>query len=371
MRTGFALLLVSALVCLPAALMSASAQPAAIAMEELWRIGDEKDEVLFGHLAQVSADGDGRIYVADSQEPVIRVFSDTGMLITTVGGPGEGPGELTRVRNVVVGQDGQVYVWDYRSDRLSAFEWREGNLEFNSSYLIRDYDGRYPIDLAGVGADGPVFVFHRPIGLCYECLSDAGIPPVEVRLVNAEGVIVGKPVLTLPSDEYLIAGNSKSMVWLRMPFGKEHHVTMSPNGELHSGWSEAIEIRVQSVGGTLVRTVNHAHDPVPVTKNELDAFMTGLPRELRGALRDTGPQRSRPAYTNLVVDDQDRIWIQLSAATHAATAPCLILNPDGSAVAIVELPIALELEAIRGGRAYGNIEDPDSGPLVVAYQIRE
>ena len=68
-----------------------------IGLVEMLRLGDESagDTVLFGWIdGFVTVDGAGRIFVGETQEAKIYVFSATGELLTVVGQPGEGPGEF-------------------------------------------------------------------------------------------------------------------------------------------------------------------------------------------------------------------------------------------------------------------------------------
>jgi hypothetical protein len=62
--------------------------------EELWRRGDEEDEILFGSVGSVVTDPAGNFYVLDSQLSEIVVLSPEGDYLRTIGREGEGPGEF-------------------------------------------------------------------------------------------------------------------------------------------------------------------------------------------------------------------------------------------------------------------------------------
>lgn len=81
-----------------------------IAPEELWRRGDEDDDLFFGMPMQILADDEGNIYVLDAQVSEIIVFSPEGEHLRTIGGEGEGPGEFRGAGDMFLRNDGVIGV---------------------------------------------------------------------------------------------------------------------------------------------------------------------------------------------------------------------------------------------------------------------
>jgi len=81
-------------------------------LEELWRIGGETDAdgEFFGVLGQITADGDGNVYLLDSQLHEVKIFSRDGEYVRTIGHEGEGPGEFRRPSDLFLTPDGLVAV---------------------------------------------------------------------------------------------------------------------------------------------------------------------------------------------------------------------------------------------------------------------
>ncbi len=69
-------------------------------LTELWRAGGENDELFFGNVVQVIGDGAGRVFVLDVQMEQTHMFSPAGDLIATLGGHGEGPGEVNNINSI-------------------------------------------------------------------------------------------------------------------------------------------------------------------------------------------------------------------------------------------------------------------------------
>jgi hypothetical protein len=79
-------------------------------LEELWRVGGEDDEMIFGLLTQVLGDEDGNVYLLDAQLHQVFVFSPDGSFIRSLFREGEGPGEIRAPRDMLFLPDGAIGV---------------------------------------------------------------------------------------------------------------------------------------------------------------------------------------------------------------------------------------------------------------------
>ena len=77
-------------------------------LEEQWRTGGEDEEVFFGNVLQVLAAPDGGVYVLDSQLLQVFAFTADGQLRATLGGKGDGPGEINNVNSILNLPDGNL-----------------------------------------------------------------------------------------------------------------------------------------------------------------------------------------------------------------------------------------------------------------------
>ena len=75
-------------------------------LPELWRITDST----FGVIRDIASDGQGNVYLLDSQRCVVRVYSSTGKFLRLIGHEGEGPGEFRHPVSMFVGEQGDVGV---------------------------------------------------------------------------------------------------------------------------------------------------------------------------------------------------------------------------------------------------------------------
>ena len=72
----------------------------------------------------LALDKDHNVYVADWGNSRVQKFSDDGRHLATFGGPESGKGRLYRPSSVAVDSDGDVYVTDYDAHRLVVYELR-------------------------------------------------------------------------------------------------------------------------------------------------------------------------------------------------------------------------------------------------------
>jgi len=84
-------------------------------LEEDLRLGtidDDRPDEQFADIYAVLSDDEDRIYVLDGQAQEIRVFAPDGDFLRTIGGKGDGPGELSDAAGLNLGPEGRLWVWD-------------------------------------------------------------------------------------------------------------------------------------------------------------------------------------------------------------------------------------------------------------------
>jgi hypothetical protein len=91
-----------------------------VGLGELWRIGgdtDDEDE-FFGVIGQIMTDGDGNVYLMDTQLNTVKVFSANGEFLREIGREGEGPGEFRFPTSMFLTGDGHVAVLQVQPGKI-------------------------------------------------------------------------------------------------------------------------------------------------------------------------------------------------------------------------------------------------------------
>lgn len=345
--------------------VSGFAQPTELV--ELWRVGGEDDEVVFGYVRDVATDSRGMTYAADFQHSAVYVFSGSGTLVREIGRKGEGPGEFNQLWGLIIGEADTLYVWDSGRRHVTVFS-PDGH-DFIEQVEVRNWQHKRPKDLIGTTADALILTFEAPFrgdGRNQEPRWR------DVRVVDRKrGVFLEQALLaTALNSAYIVLDDKGGYTAGVMPFRGMPQYRMSLSGLVYLGTGDDSVVTVSSIDGAVQDTVRWAQDPVPVTSREVSDALKGYNRKWRNLVRERGIPKTKPAIENFVVDDRDNVWIQTSAAHGAATATCKVLNAEGEAVGSIELPVNLRLEAVRGNRAYGVMKADDGSHVLIAYAIK-
>ncbi|MXW82281.1 MAG: 6-bladed beta-propeller [Rhodothermaceae bacterium] len=349
-----------------------------LTLTEAFRIGDEMagDTILFGGDLEVAVNSRGQLFVTDEAIAGIRVFSDTGALMQMIGRAGEGPGEFENTPMVHVGAKDTVYTLDTIAARLTVFEPNNFSIVETidiSGTEIFDTESRayqFTQNLIGVVWDGFLVRYEEDKT---PQLSDMDAPELTtLKLLNRKGEVSADTIVQMPSrDMFHARTGARSYVAGRLPFGRDAFIALSPDNLLYYGRNDAIEIQARSIDGDTRRSVRVPHDPVPVTEDERNSWLSELPDNVQHELRSVVP-KTRPAYEALVLDDSERIWLRLSAPEGALEARWILVNLEERVQATTILPSTVWLKVVAGNRAIGtSIDDEQGAPLVVAYEITQ
>ncbi|WP_420447681.1 6-bladed beta-propeller [Candidatus Palauibacter sp.] len=269
------------------------------------------DELLFGRIASIAVDDAGRIYVLDGQALNVRVFDPTGAYIETLGGPGEGPGELGTAGSVVALADGRVAVNDLLGFRIQVYgaggrepetwTYSAGGVILRLQQLYADREGRALV-LAPQASPGGGSVPHLLAFDASGAPRDTLIPP---------GGDFEPPSVEL---ELVMGAGRARTISQPVPLTARRYWTLNPDGRFVSGISTDYGIDVQQDDGVL--RIERAYEPVAVSEAERSYHRERLTRALRVTQPDwewNGPPvpESKPPFRGLVTGRDGRIWVRL------------------------------------------------------------
>lgn len=375
--------------------LAGSHWPAPATLEEDLSIGvvDGDDAYMFGRVRSLWAT-DEQIYVVDNQAPALRVFDQQGRHLRDLGQQGQGPGEYERPGAVVTLPDGTVVVEDSRDNRLTFYS-RDGA-------VLRTWtpEERFISDLYVLN-DGSLLV--RRADPPSEEQPSRGMLNLEYGL--AEVLPSGElgeprypPDFAYEAPAIIVETASSVMAFsgsfLFAPFVRWD---VAPSGSIVAGLSNQYRFEIHSLDGE-VTVVERYWDPVPVPPNHAKYLIARIEAQSRQMVPDwtydgDAPATTKPAYSNLVVDRDNRIWVERAGASEAISdcvenprldlagaleRPCWrqhtiidAFTPDGEYLGEVQRPAGLTFKAvfIKGDHYYAAVEDEDGLVMVKRFRI--
>lgn len=334
-------------------------------------IGSDPDDTLalIGNAVAAFAIGDSQIVVADRGYHQLRYFDRDGTLWRTSGREGDGPGEFRYIARMWRCGDSLV-VYDI-PHRLFTVHGLDGS-------VARSY---FPTAPQGSQVDSPYKSACGPDGTW---LSNgwSRFEPSEPRrvrdsiahwLAGREGgvsVVLGRR----PGSERFVHPNGSGP----HPLGKEPVLAVGRH-RAYLGTADSFAIEVFTLDGSPL-------DPIVKTSVQLATTEADIARhrllDTLGKNEDDRTQAMRwwdqyeypptvPAYTALVVDRDDNLWVRSFPRTVENLVRWVVFDPAGVEIGSVDLPSTLEVFDIGTDWVLG-IETrlEDGGQQVRMYRLR-
>jgi hypothetical protein len=280
--------------------------------------------------------GDGRIAVANAGSSEVRFFDGAGRYLTSVGRPGDGPGEYRMITGLYLLQGDFLLVSDGRARRLTVLDatgrmtrtFRPGDasgvLAVAPDGTILGGSGR----MAGDGDVGSGFVRRKG----------------EVILLDAAGETTAA-LGEFPGPETSIQVDGSMVSVLIPPFARRSFYALQRENVVVST-QERDEYHVYDRRGTLLRIVRFGERSTPYSPAHLSAHLarvTGDMEPERAAQTRTrlegfpAPDRL-PPHGPIITDRDGNLWVSDFPDPGTQDADWTVYDADGRALARVALP---------------------------------
>ena len=321
------------------------------------------DDVFLSYVWDVATNSQGNVLVVDGSEAAIIALNPDLTHNRLIGREGEGPGEFGRPAQVQILAGDSVLVWDSQLQRITVFPAAGDEPAYVqplatqeraiSVWRLAGSAGHIARSSTAYMADG----------------SDEGSTRTTVlrHVHEADGRVADQVLFEYPAREALVQRGEGFVSMAGHPFGRESFVGILGGDLVVHATSDALEVRILDLGGLVETTLSHEITPIPVTRRELDAAADGLSDAFGQLLRDGAPY-VWPALTGMVVDDRNRIWVGIRRADRSTTE-WAAFEADGTHQVSVDLPVEVDLYAVRGGRMVGVARDELDVARVRVYRL--
>ena len=306
---------------------------------------------------------DGSMVVADTKAQHLKLLRPDGTLIDTLGGSGKGPGEFQRLSSVQVARGDSIYAYSRR--RLAVFAPTAPHEVARTIDLTSE---RMPPFRVFVTGEQLVALYGTP----FMAGRDLDAPPARHpwRRVDERGTPGDTLVTTRMRRMASRRWESKGFTLHPMPFDRSMQVTPGPNGHLYVGHTDSLHVRAHGPDGATKTVASVPVEPVPVQDIDRDSALADVENSTMRDKVAAALSATKPAMTDLVVAADGRLWVRrLPEEPSGSTVSWWVLNPDAKTIRETQLPVDVNLEVVRNGKAYGTTTTERGAPAVVRYRI--
>lgn len=328
---------------------------------------DESDSLLsFGHVAGATRLESGEVIVADRPSFSILTYAPDGSWLRSFGRKGSGPGEIRYLASMSRCGD-SLYINDI-GKRAHLVYSIGGDFGRAISFAAPDA-GQLPYRSACNAAG--IFV-HNGWG------SEEREGPGRRRglvpywLTGTDGEVSAK-IGDFPGSERLVTEGGS----MPHPLGKEPVIAIGRD-RVYIGTADSLTILVFALDGTPLSPVAKANVSLAVTPDDITRYKLldtlGMSdREQDYRMREWQTFEfppTVPAYTALLVDVADNLWVRLFSRGTSETVRWLVFSPDGSEIGSVDLPMEMTVHEIGIDYVLGSGMDlVEATPRVWVYKL--
>lgn len=285
-----------------------------LTLQEIWRVGGAEDDPVFGVIAQVLADDEGRIHVLDRQLSCVHVLAPDGAYLRQLSREGDGPGETRNPGALLFLSDGRIGI-------VQAFPGRIVTLE-------RDGTPAGVLDIAKDPAAGGylilAFARHRGGNLVF-----GGIDVVERDGVDQRLQFVGG-FSTDGHERVRYAKRPRRFTAGRMMLDEAEdyfldadHFGVGPEGRVYAATErDRYAITVHAPDGGVERAIERAFESR--VRDDAEAAELQARFDYHAAQYRNGAETrvcdTEPDIHSLHVDGDGRLWVRHSRSDHRQAA---------------------------------------------------
>ena len=331
--------------------------------EDIYTVGAYmgEDWESFGQLSTLAFDGAGNAHIVDRRADRIVVLDLEGTFVRFVGGSGEGPGELRSPSSIHVFRNGGYVVGSVRGIDVFAPEGK------HVRRLPRDGMSGRPWSNAKAFPDGSFVstVFRFDVERYRQGLAQLDPPgrPIEIFPIEHGKPQVLYTAWELPDEEAGRRNTPRSpgdpaRLRAGRAFEPRLHFDVTADGRLAVVDSIGYRIKLISRDGKVLGAVERPIAPLAVTEPMREAARerhrardvpsnVGIFRIEKESADEMTFAEEVPVIANIVVDWDDRIWVERTGEDGGAPGPIDIVTPDGGYVG------TLPADGVRIPSAFG------------------
>ena len=299
----------------------------------------------FTEIADVAVTPSGQVWVADKDDPRIRVFSSAGRAVRSFGRRGEGPGEYQGIEKLFPAADGTVAVVDMRLFRLTRLD-SLGRVRSTTS--IRNF----PLDAANAPGSAAIYLLFSRFQPGTS--SVMRVAPETDSLVPLLGPLEDFPSREAPAEI--------------------HSLAVAPDGSVAVGDGEA-EYRIRVFRSGRWRDITRdiprkVRTPAELTEMQSQLMAGGRRARAEGGQPSTELPREKPHFGWLALryDPTGHLWVRTGRGDESRTV-FDVFATSGSYLGEVTVPGKTSSFSLGGNYLVTAQEDRNGYPQVTLWSV--
>lgn len=300
-------------------------------LEEQFTIGNQKEEnYILGRVNHIALDSKGNIYILDSKNYQIKVFSPAGRYVNAIGRRGQGPGEFPEEPfGIQIAKD-FIYVLFINNDRIDKFDLQGTYLK---SIKIPSYTGVFYID-----SEENIFA--------------------ESVIWDEKGEI--RRIAKIKNNKIMKEYSS----FRRMDLRSDYQMFRSDKGMLTYGRKNKYRFFITDDKDLNIE-VNCEASSIPYSEEEKKENLKNLEKISPTWRKDYTLPPSKPFFSRILVDDFGWIWVVREGISETFYF-CDIFDSQGRYIyQTSQLSHEFVPKLIKGGFIYTIYEDEEAGNILI------
>jgi len=314
-------------------------------LEEDLSLGETKgkEEYMFSRI-KIEVDEEENIYVLDMKASNIRVFDKHKEFLRTIGGKGQGPGEMQMPVIFQVTPKREVMVYDVVSRRLTFFS----------------QDGKYLKQISAANIRALVLSLKADLSGNFIGLLSYNPWTKEIKKYNSKL----EPSFTIAKkEEKPNQGDVRRMMTPSLKY------EISKDGYIIWGYSNKYELNVVNPEGKLIRKINKIYDPVKLSEKSKNKRKEKMIRRMAsfGLKAKLLFPKYHPPFLDFSLDEKGNIFVLTIGKDEKKYFD--LFNVEGRYIAKVPLKITLSEIILKKDKLYTIDENEEGFPVVKRYRI--
>ena len=262
--------------------------PTKLVLKEEFFIGPgEKEEEMISELFSFTVDSEGKIYILDRGESVIKVFNSKGKYLMKIGKKGQGPGEMNKPVDIRITKNNELMIEDILNQRLIFFSLDGKFLRNLSTGKIFGFSG--------------VIIDSRGNFIGRQLVPSGEKPKWKVKKFDSKL----NPLFTIYSTEFQNPLQGKFN-----PFSYLNYFEVDDRDFIYFGDCKNYEIKVFNPDGKLIKRIRKEYKPVKISEKDKKEFFNRIPPEASMFKDRMEFPKYYPPYQSFLIADGGKLIVR-------------------------------------------------------------